>query len=261
MNPDSDEENQGRDISPIRANADFAALGMASAALLHRLHNTLGILTPQLTRLRKCINAVDSDDRSTLGAALDLIDVMERQIRSVDELITAIDVLKKPTEQPIPLDVNSLLYEVWEEFHISRISKRTRASFDFPENIPSVRADKHLLAEVFRSILENSLEAVSEENGQIGIRSDYEQAGNRVRIEIEDNGAGIPPSVRSKLFEHPLPSACSGKGLGLWLARLILARFGGQIQVKETEINHGTTIAVTLPAADTEVMPSGGDYE
>jgi signal transduction histidine kinase len=261
MTSPGDKECLGQDSSSIPQDADFAVLGMVSAALLHRLHNTFGILRPQLVRLRMYINAIDSDDKSSLDAIWGIVDAMERQIHSVDELIATVDVLKKPTAQPAPLDVNSLLYEVWEEFHTNRISKTVQVSLELPENVPPVRAERYLLAEVFRSILENSYEAVSEEDGRISIRSHCKQAGNGVQIEIEDNGTGIPPAILSKLFEHPLPSTGSSKGLGLWLAHLILARFGGQIEVKRTEIDHGTTIAVTIPAADTEKMFSGGDYE
>ncbi|MBC8492558.1 MAG: HAMP domain-containing histidine kinase [Chloroflexi bacterium] len=257
MNSASDRESQSQNLTLPQEDADFIALGMASAALLHRLHNTIGILTPQLRRLRKYIKSIDSGDRATLDAISDIADVMERQISSVNELMIAIDVLQRSTKLPAPLDVNSLLYEVWEELYTSQTLKTVRVSLNLPEDVPLVRADSHLLAEVFRSVFENALKAIDEETGHIGICSGYEHAGSVVQIEVKDNGTGIPQHILSRLFRSPIPSTESNKGLGLWLAHLILARFGGEISVKHTEVGHGTTIAITLPAVKITEIPNG----
>jgi signal transduction histidine kinase len=268
MNPRSDWENQGRNPSlpqesayPNRSHgeeADFIALGIAFAVLMHRLNNTIGALNPYLARLRGCLDRyVKSDDMAALDTVRDTIGVMERIVGDTYDLMTAVKVLGKPTEQPTPLDVNSLLYEVWEELSANHTSKTVQVSFDFPESIPPVRADSHLLAEVFRAVLENSLEAVDEESGRINIRSRYKPAGQVVQIEIEDNGVGIPESILSHLFQRPISSTDSNKGLGLWLARLVLARFGGSINVKHTEIDRGTVIAITLPAFQALKAPTG----
>ena len=238
------------------------ALGMASAALLHRLHNTIGVLRPNLVRLRKRLDIyVNSNDKDDFDKAIEIIYVMDRVLRSTAALTDAVEMLRSSSDLPKPVDVNSLLYEVWEELSASCTSKTVRLSFDLPENVPLVRADSHLLTEVFRAVIENSLEAIDEETGRVEIRSRYKRANNVVQIEIEDNGTGIPQQILSRLFQGPITSTASNKGLGLWLTRLILAKFEGNIRVQHTKIGHGTTMAITLPAIQAIETPVDRNHD
>ncbi len=264
MSPPNDRESQRpnpplpqESAHPNRSHGEEAsliALGMASAALLHQLSNLTGLLGVRVGRLKEYIN---SNDR----AALDLVTAIEKTISSLSELSAAVEVLREPSEPPMPLDVNSLLYEVWEELSASHTSKTVRVSFDFPEDVPPVRADSHLLAEVFRAVLENSIQATSKKPGHIDIHTQYVDADNTVRVEIADNGTGIPQLILADLFQGPIPSTGTNKGLGLWLAHLILARFGGEISVKHTEIGHGTTIAITLPVIKAIETPTDSSHD
>lgn len=264
MNPPSYEESRKQSPSSLQQDThlnyldeeevDFVALGMASAVLLHRVSSLTGLLQFQVRRLKECISSSDM-------TALELVIDMEKAVNSLGKLSAAVEILKKPSEMPSPLDVNSLVYDVCEELLASHTSKEVQVSFDLPESVPPVRADSHLLAEVFRSVLENSLDAMDKETGRIDIRSLYKRTDDTVEIEIEDNGTGIPNSTLSQLFRRPIPSTDSSRGLGLWLARLMLIEFGGDIRVKHTEIGHGTTVAITLPAANTGDTRADRDHD
>jgi len=124
-----------------------------------------------------------------------------------------------------------------------------------------VRADSHLLADVFRAVLENSIQATSRKTGHIDIRTQYVDADNAVQVEIADNGTGIPQLILADLFQRPIPSTGTNKGLGLWLAHLTLARLGGEIRVKHTEVGHGTTIAITLPVIKATETPTDSSHD
>ncbi|MCD6326583.1 HAMP domain-containing histidine kinase [bacterium] len=217
-------------------------LGVASSMLSHRISSAIAILGMRVSQLKKCISY---DDQS----GLNLIMEMKETLRDLDRLSRAIEVLK--WDEPSPLDVNSLLYDVWETISANYTSKALDVSFDFPEDVPSIRAYSSLLEEVFRTVLENSLEAIDKtdkETGYISICSRHTCENDAVEIEIKDNGVGIPSEILLGLFQRPVPSSKLSKGIGLWLARLMLTRFGGEIGVQHTGVGQGTMMKITLPA-------------
>lgn len=230
-------------------------LGVASAMLSHRISNATGILGMQVNWLRKYISR---DNK----AALDLITSMRETVGTLSELSRAVEALRP--DEPPPLDVNSLLYDAWEATSASYTSKTVVVSLNLPEDVPPVRAHSPLLAEVFRTVLENSFEAIDEtdrDTGHISICSRHARESDVVEIEIEDDGVGIPRDILSKLFQCPVRSSKLSKGIGLWLARLMITRIGGEISTQYTEIGQGTTMRVTLPAIKTADTPTDGNHD
>ena len=79
--------------------------------------------------------------------------------------------------------------------------------------------------------------------------------GPRVRIEVEDDGPGVPERERELVFEEfyrgddSLSSSVQGAGIGLALCRRIVLAHGGRIQVSEGHTLGGACFAVTLPEA------------
>jgi signal transduction histidine kinase len=67
-----------------------------------------------------------------------------------------------------------------------------------------------------------------------------------VRINITDNGKGIPEELQSKLFTPSFTTKSSGMGLGLSIVKNIIESFGGNITFN-TKVNHGTTFIIELP--------------
>ncbi len=79
--------------------------------------------------------------------------------------------------------------------------------------------------------------------------------GPCVKIEIEDEGGGIPAYVRERIFEICFTTKAGGSGIGLATAKSIMDQHGGRIAVK-SEAGRGTTVSLFLPAADEQFTPS-----
>ena len=92
--------------------------------------------------------------------------------------------------------------------------------------------------------------------GRIGIKT--KSLEDKIAIEISDNGAGMPESVKSKIFDHFFTTKGVGKGTGQGLSlayRMIVEKHGGKIEVDST-VGVGTTFRILLP-----VKQSGADSE
>ena len=112
--------------------------------------------------------------------------------------------------------------------------------------IPDIECLPSALNQVFMNLLVNAAHAISAERGTITIRSGTE--GDKVWVEVADNGGGIAPENLSRIFDPFFTTKAVGKGtgLGLSLSYGIVKKHAGQIEVK-SQLGRGTTFRVTLP--------------
>jgi C4-dicarboxylate-specific signal transduction histidine kinase len=118
--------------------------------------------------------------------------------------------------------------------------------------VPRVNVPGHVVSEVVRCLLNNALDAMKgREESRIWVRMEpYRTAGAKVVLRIEDNGPGVPESIREHLFE-PFISHSSGRerlGLGLFLAASLLDMYDGRVWHEERN-GGGASFVVEMPPA------------
>jgi signal transduction histidine kinase len=122
-------------------------------------------------------------------------------------------------------------------------------TFQTPTSVAPLRCDESLLRQVLVNLVENAMK-YSVEGGQVDVRL-YDDPG-RIRIEVTDQGLGIPPAEHERIFEkfYRLDAAMSrgvgGSGLGLFISREIITQMGGALSVHSVE-GVGSTFTVSLP--------------
>jgi signal transduction histidine kinase len=102
-----------------------------------------------------------------------------------------------------------------------------------------------LLPLVLENLLRNTLEYSQEKvivTIRLGIVEDF------LHITYRDNGPGIDPSIRSRLFQKGTSTGGEGKGFGLYLSRRIVESYGGTIELKDPETGTGTVFLISVPA-------------
>jgi two-component system, NtrC family, sensor kinase len=112
--------------------------------------------------------------------------------------------------------------------------------------IPFIECNLSQLNQVFMNLLSNAAQAI-QANGEIWVRT-QKSAGETVRIEIEDNGSGIPPEALSKIFDpfYTTKKVGEGTGLGLSIAYGLIQKHHGNIVVT-SEVGKGTRFEIILP--------------
>lgn len=109
-----------------------------------------------------------------------------------------------------------------------------------------VRVDTQQIKQVLINLVQNSADSIGRD-GVITLRL-RSAAGDRVVLEVTDNGQGIPPEVQQRLFDPFFTTKEDGTGLGLPIAARIVEKHGGELRY-ETEPRRGTTFRVILPQA------------
>ena len=115
------------------------------------------------------------------------------------------------------------------------------------ESDATVTGAARLAIQAVVNLVTNAIRACPRRGGQVKINGVATQNGGR--IEVADNGSGIPEEVRRTLF-RPFASERTkrdGNGLGLFIVRQTIRRLGGSIRVRSTE--HGSTFRIDLPSA------------
>lgn len=114
-----------------------------------------------------------------------------------------------------------------------------------------IRCDPPRLRQVLVNLVENAIK-YSPEGGRVQVR--IADTPDRLRIEVHDEGLGIPPSEQGRIFEKfyrldaDMTRGVGGSGLGLYISREIVEQMGGLLSVRSRR-GSGSTFTVTLPRA------------
>ncbi len=136
--------------------------------------------------------------------------------------------------------------------------------FAFQQGLYSVIGDPVQLTQVIENVVLNACEAAPQK-GKLLVRADNVDetlpapsglpSGRYVRIEIEDAGTGIPEEIRERIFDVCFTTKPGGSGLGLSTVRSIMQQHRGGVTI-ESQVGHGTTVSILLPAAMQQPKPS-----
>jgi signal transduction histidine kinase len=175
----------------------------------------------------------------------------ERLIRLVNDLLDVSRLEQgKQKVAPQPVDLEKLTMDAAAEINPSLLEMKQTLTVEAEKNLPLPNADRQLMRQAIMNLLSNSVKYTPVE-GKIDIRISAGQ--DSVRWEINDTGIGIPKENQGKLFEkfyradNVLAVETEGTGLGLYLVRLIVERFGGRVRC-ESEEGAGSKFVFTLPA-------------
>ena len=113
--------------------------------------------------------------------------------------------------------------------------------------LPQVHGDAMLYAQVLRSLLSNALEA-SHAGGAVTVRGRHDVAESNVTISVEDLGSGMTPDELERAGKPFHTTKPQGLGVGLALARRVVERFGGRMQIHSVS-GQGTVVRISLKTA------------
>ena len=122
-----------------------------------------------------------------------------------------------------------------------------------PRDLPHIRADANQLSQVLMNLLLNAAEATGE-GGRISITASKLTFVDMIEIRVSDTGCGIPPDILAHVFEPFFTTKRGrGTGLGLSISQAYVRSHNGEIRV-DSVLHHGTTVTLTLPIRNEEVI-------
>jgi signal transduction histidine kinase len=221
----------------IDLTARLAALGRITSGIAHEVKNPLNAMVLQLEILKTKLAEQGS-------AVQPQIEVISQEIRRLDRVVKTFLDFTKPMElHRSEIDLNQLVGEVFTLAEPQARESGVRLVPE-PEGAPThLRADPDLLKQVLLNLVLNGCQAMPS-GGELRVRS--RTNGHQVEVEVSDQGGGIPPEVRSHIFELFFSTKPGGTGVGLAISYRIIQLHGGTIDV-QSQLNQGTTFHISLP--------------
>ncbi len=151
------------------------------------------------------------------------------------------------------VDVAEVLRRLEEYFcvRLPRLDRSIRLEVSAPADLPAVAGNPVLLEWAFENIIKNSIDVLAGRGGRIEVIAEAAPAANCVRVRFCDDGPGVPPELRKRIFEPGVSGKKGGWGVGLSLTRRIVEEtHGGSVELGRPR--QGAEFVVALPVMEAD---------
>ena len=241
------------DITDLLQAQRSSAWADVARRIAHEIKNPLTPIQLSAERIRRRYGKVITEDREVFDQCTDTI------IRQVGDIGRMVDEFSAFARMPKPdmqlMDLREALREASFLVEVSRSDIAFQRDFG---NVPLKGTfDSRLIAQAFGNVIKNAAEAIEaaeRESGQPGailIRARLD--GDAIRVDVIDNGKGLPRDNRQRLLEPYMTTREKGTGLGLAIVKKIIEDHGGSLELHdappEFHGGRGAMITMVLPAA------------
>ncbi|MBI1807043.1 MAG: GAF domain-containing protein [Ignavibacteria bacterium] len=218
----------------------MAMRGELAAEVSHELKNIINIALFQTQNIQRTMRRGEMEtSEKTLK---DLIDTIRRINNFSDNLLVRTSI----NSQCVPLELNGFVNNF--AFFIKHLPKFRNGKIvvEVDPEVPEVSADSDQIQQVLLNLVNNAIEACAE--ATITLRTEYDFINNAARLIVADNGPGLDPRVKEKLFIEKVTTKPNGHGFGLPVCRKIVQNHKGEIIV-ESQQGQGTKFIITIPVS------------
>jgi two-component system nitrogen regulation sensor histidine kinase NtrY len=229
------------DVTPLIRAQKVAAWREVARRLAHEIKNPL-------TPIQLCAERLRRHFATAPPAAKALVDecttTIVGEVESLKGLVDEFSQFARmPAPRTVPTDLAQLITDTLALYN--GIFAAVRLEQRFASGIGLVRLDAEQIRRVIINLVDNAVEA-TERQGHIVVETQLDAANGVVRVIVADDGPGIPPEEREKLFLPYYSTKRRGSGLGLAIVRRIIAEHGGSIEAGDNT-PHGTRFTIELP--------------
>jgi len=233
------------DLTQLKKAERVAAWREVARRIAHEIKNPLTPVKLSAERLqRKYGNKITGKDgqvfQECTGTISNQVEVLKNLVNEFSRFA------RMPVTNPEPNDLNQVIHDsyiMYKDAHKDIV-------FDFrrDDTIPPVNLDAEQIKRVMVNLLDNAVEAASASgnSARIEIKTSCDSSLRKARVEVYDNGSGISPSNKIRLFEPYFSTKKSGTGLGLAIVDSIISDHHGAVSVADNKPK-GTVVAFELP--------------
>lgn len=230
------------DLTELIKAQKTAAWREVARGIAHEIKNPLTPIQLNTQRLKKKFKEGSSDFTEVFDESTDVI------IQEVEGLKKLVDEFSKfarmPEPNPKPYKLHRIIDDTLALY--KDIRKGIKFLTNYDSKIDIINVDHEQLKRLFINLIENSIDAVNG-NGIIEIDTSLTKDSKTVRIEVKDNGIGIPDENKDKLFLPYFSTKKKGSGLGLAIANRIVVDHSGIIRIEDNQ-PRGAKFIIELPA-------------
>lgn len=230
------------DLTQFEKAQRMAAWREVARRIAHEVKNPLTPIQLSAQRLRRRYLDRFEDDGQVFDECTSTI------INQVEDLRLLVNEFSNfarlPDTKPLPGDIVEIAKEAVKLYRDSR--PNINYEFEVHGEIPSLYLDRDQIKRVFINLMDNAIDALPEGTGTVTISISYDKYFDIVRAEVSDDGAGLSPEAKSRIFEPYFSTKEDGTGLGMAIVSSIIADHDGFVRIRD---NHprGTKVVLELP--------------
>jgi signal transduction histidine kinase len=259
--------------STLNYSRKLAALGRLMAGVAHEVKNPLNAMTIHLELLKQKLQrqqqalpvavSVGSADAAAripapgaqipnpgVPTAPDVtkhVDVISKEIRRLDEVLNGFLKFARPDELKLqPVRLASLISEISTSVAPEAERRHIVLKTECSDTLPEINADPGMLSQALLNLALNACQAMP--NGGTLKLTCRATSRQRVEIDVEDTGVGIPPENLKRIFDLYFTTKERGSGIGLSMVYRIVQLHDGEVEVQSTP-GHGTRFRLIFPQA------------
>ncbi len=218
----------------------LAALGELAAVMAHEVRNPLGVLFNSLTRLKHLLQPKGESEL--------LLKIMGEEADRLNRIVSDLLDFARPYEpMKKPIALEATLASAIDAAFSAVPGSSARVVTEFPAELPRFQIDEHLVRQAFINLVVNALQAMPR-GGTVTVRALPEERDGQLwaRIEVRDEGVGIPAETAERIFLPFFTTKATGTGLGLAVVKRIIDAHHGEVTMRARP-EGGTTFTVLLP--------------
>jgi len=208
-----------------------------TAGVGHEVKNPINAIVVHLELMRNKLG--DADHR-----AMRHLEVIESEIQRLDRVVQTLVDFSRPVELQLQeQDLRRIVSGVLMLASAELETRDIQVQSELPDYPVMAKVDSDLLKQALLNVVLNGAQAMSE-GGRLLVS--LAEDGRVASLSIHDQGSGIPPEVRDKIFDLYFTTKKDGSGIGLAMTYRIVELHNGSIEV-ESDATHGTTFILRFP--------------
>jgi two-component system nitrogen regulation sensor histidine kinase NtrY len=227
----------------------MAAWREVARRIAHEIKNPLTPIQLSAQRIRRRFRARVAADPQAARVFDECVDAITTQVESLKLLVDEFsNFARLPAADPRPDDLNRIIADAMASY---AGTEDVDFAMELDDDLPPIDVDREQMRRALTNLIDNAVAAVRKgANGRAGhvrLCSVHDPLLQSVRLEVADDGVGIPPADRRRVFEPYFSTKDRGTGLGLAIVSRIVADHHGYIRVQANE-PRGTRFVIELPA-------------
>lgn len=216
----------------------LATLGELAAVVAHEVRNPIAVIFNALATLKHTV--------PPSGQGRELLDVIGEESERLERMVTALLELARPEQAKLaPTQVMELVRSSIDAAR-SMVEPEAEVRLMVPEPLPLARVDEHKVHQALVNLISNAVQATGR-RGPVLVRVTVERSGTAMlRVDVIDDGDGVPPELRERVFAPFFTARAKGTGLGLAVVRRVAEAHRGSATIEVTP-GGGATFVLRLP--------------
>ncbi|MBU1276818.1 MAG: hypothetical protein KJ720_15690 [Proteobacteria bacterium] len=220
----------------VAENQHLAAIGRLAGSVAHEVRNPLSAVRGLVQFLAKG-QAPGTRQHQCAETAVAEVDRLERVVSSL------LDYTRPRPPRLIPMDLHESIAGTLRLLADEPRAQGVEIVSRVEDNLPQVKADPDQVRQIMMNLIINALEA-NNGSGQVSVSA--HRQGRQVRVEVSDQGPGLPPGKAEEVFDPFFSTKERGSGLGLAIARRLARGLGGELAAGAAPEQGGARFILTL---------------